>query len=179
MEYVLVALRWVHVLSVVTLVGGLIFQCCVLLPGLKVLSDEQRTALREAMRGTWAKCVMVTAGLILLSGIVNIGITFPRTDFGGPKGLYHGLVGLKLLLAFVILYIASLLSGRSAAAHRFREKEGMWLNVVVFLGIIAICVGGVMRFIPREPKVRAEEPAPAAQSAPLLANCLSLAGRSV
>jgi hypothetical protein len=72
------------------------------------------------------------------------------------------LFGIKFLLALVVLYIASLLAGRSAAAERARQNAKTLLTVNLALATIVVCLGGYMRTIDRTPKGTA--PANAAES---------------
>jgi hypothetical protein len=81
-----------------------------------------------------------------LSGIVNTVLIVREYKFDGP---YHPLLGVKILLALAIFYIASMLAGRSEAAERFRQKAPFWLNVNLFLSILLICIAVWMRLIDR------------------------------
>src|SRR5690606_34932763 len=103
----------------------------------------------EAIRRRWAMWVGISAGLLLLSGIVNTVLIVQEYQL---EGAYHGALGAKVLLALGIIYIASLLAGRSEAAERFRQKTSLWLNINVVLTILLICVAGWMRLGDRTPK---------------------------
>ncbi|MFC1758102.1 hypothetical protein ACFL2H_04955 [Planctomycetota bacterium] len=148
-------LRWVHILSAITLVGGTIFMKYALLPGLKSLEAEQRETVAASIRGFWSKCVMATSGLLLISGFVNLFriMKIYGTNFDGP---YHAMVGIKMLLAFAIFALASILSGRSSNAQKLRQKESMWLNVNIGLAIAVVCIAGYMKSMDRTPKDAAE-----------------------
>jgi hypothetical protein len=60
-------------------------------------------------------------------------------------------------LALAIIFIASTLAGRSAAAERFRHNEAFWLNLNLALSVLLICVAGVMRMTDRTEKSEAAE----------------------
>lgn len=146
-------LRWTHVLSAVALLGGSFFLRWTVVPALSTLAEEPRQALQQAMRRRWAGVVGVASGLLLISGLVNAVLMIKRYEFIGPlSGMYHMLVGVKLLLAFGVFTLAALLSGRSAAAERMRGQHTFWLNVTVALGVTLVCLGGLMKMIDRDAK---------------------------
>jgi uncharacterized membrane protein len=140
--------RWLHILPAVILLGGVFFMRLALSPAVAAYGDEDRRRLYDSLRGRWAKWVMISAGLLLVSGIINT-VLIIKAEEAPPPGLYHGLLTLKIILALAIIYIASLLAGRSEAAERFRQKAPFWLNLNVVLAIILILVGGGMRLTPR------------------------------
>jgi uncharacterized membrane protein len=159
MELAGLALRWIHILAAITLMGGAIFQRFALMPAAAELDDAAHDRLKAAVRGRWSKLVMMSAGGLLLSGLVNIGLLIANYTLAKP---YHMLFGIKFLLALVVLYIASLLAGRSAAAERARQNAKTLLTVNLALATIVVCLGGYMRTIDRTPKGTA--PANAAES---------------
>ena len=156
--FVELALRWVHILSAITMVGGAFFMKFALLPGLKAIDGDQREVVGASIRGFWSKCVMATSGLLLISGFVNVFSIMKTygTNFDGP---YHAMLGIKMLLAFAIFALSAILSGRSANAQKLRQNESMWLNVNVALAIAVVCIAGYMKSMDRTPKdaVEAEE----------------------
>jgi hypothetical protein len=152
--------RWLHILPAVILLGGVFFMRLALTPAVASYGEEDRRRLNDAVRGRWAKWVMISAGLLLLSGIVNT-VLIIRGDSAPPPGLYHGLLTLKILLALAIIYIASLLAGRSEAAERFRQKAPFWLTVNLVLATVLILIGGAMRLTPRVDRTTTERAASA------------------
>jgi len=149
------ALRWIHILSAITLMGGAVFQRFVLLPAAAALPDDTQQKLRAELRGRWSKLVMMTAGLLVVSGLVNfvllvVNCNLDKTEW--PGRLYHMMFGLKFLLALVVLYIASLLAGRSALAERARENARTWLTLNLVLATLVVCLGGVLRQAGRSSK---------------------------
>jgi hypothetical protein len=73
-------------------------------------------------------------------------------------GLYHALVGTKILLALGVFFIASVLVGRSAAFESWRADRAKWLKVMVLLAAIIVAMSGFVKV--RGKKVRATSPAP-------------------
>ncbi|HEV3341392.1 MAG TPA: hypothetical protein VG125_13570 [Pirellulales bacterium] len=148
LDWLAIVLRWMHILAAMTAVGGTIFMRMALVPSVSVLPDDQRKALHEQVRSRWVKFVMGAILFLLVSGLINF---FRRINAGIPadvKGLYHGLFGVKFLLALVIFFLASALTGRAAALARFRQNAKLWLSVNLTLAVIVVCISGVLRFIP-------------------------------
>ena len=155
LDWLAIFFRWIHILAAMTAVGGTIFIRAALVPSLGVLSDDQRKALHEQVRSRWVKFVMGAILFLLLSGFYNF---FRRLNLGIPgdfKWLYQMLFGIKFLLALVIFFVASALTGRAAALVRFRLNAKLWLSVNVALAVIVVCISGVMRFIPTKATVPA------------------------
>ncbi len=157
MEFIRLVFRWLHIFPAVILLGGVLLMRFTLWPSLTALGDDDRNRVFEAIRRRWAMWVGISAGLLLLSGIVNTVLIVQEYQL---EGAYHGALGAKVLLALGIIYIASLLAGRSEAAERFRQKTSLWLNINVVLTILLICVAGWMRLGDRTPK--ADRPTSAA-----------------
>ena len=115
--------------------------------------------MHAAMRARWSKIVAGAIGFLLLSGLYNIAMisihyTLPRW--------YNPLFGVKFLLALVIFMVASLLTGRTAAADKLRaENARFWLNLNIVLAVAVVCISGVLRTAERFYKKPKDEPRPA------------------
>lgn len=149
MDYVDLLLRWVHVLAAVTAAGGIIFWRLVLLPAAGRLADEERQHVLDAVRGPWAKLVMLATLALLVTGLVNAVRII--TAYELPPA-YSWLVMAKLVLAVGFFYLAARLSGRSEAAGRFRQRLPFWMNVALALVIALVLIAGYMKNMPRTPK---------------------------
>ena len=66
-------------------------------------------------------------------------------------GLYHALVGVKMILALGVFFIASALVGRSKGLAFVREKRVFWLRLLV---TVAFVIVGISSFV----KVRGPGP---------------------
>ncbi len=170
MEIVDLLLRWMHILSAIALMGGTIFMRFGLHPALSAISAENQKAIKAAVRGHWAKWVMATSGFLLLSGIVNI-VRFTQLKVVDPMP-YHAIVTVKLLLALVIFFIASVLVGRSKNADKFREKAVFWMNLNLVLAVVVVCMGGFLRSLHHPPKAgdATEKPAASAPAEPKISS---------
>ena len=144
-------LRWIHILSAIILVGGTFFMRFSLSPTLQAQDEGTRNSLLGLWRPPWARWVMLTSGLLLVSGLVNAVRIIKAYQF--PDAPYHALVALKLVLAFVIFWIIAVLARRSATAEKFRTQLTKWLTINVVLATITVLVAGYMKVTPHVPKV--------------------------
>jgi uncharacterized membrane protein len=134
--------RFVHIYSAIVLAGGTLFMRFALLPGLASMGAEQKTETLNSLRPFWAKIVMASSGLLLVSGLYNAAqkaMSFQLSEF------YNGLLGVKILLALIIFFLAARLSGRSAAAEEMRRSAQFWLNVNCALAFVLIVIASVLK----------------------------------
>lgn len=143
----LLILRYMHILGAIALMGGAIFMRFALVPSAGELADETRRDLHERVRSRWAKVVMISAALLLISGVANLGLA-ARFEFKSDVS-YSMLGGIKFLLALPVFYFASVLSGKSATAKKFQANAKFWLTLNLVLALLLVLLGGYMRFIPR------------------------------
>lgn len=163
LDWAAIVSRWAHILAAITAVGGTIFMRAALVPSVGALDEASRKTLHEGVRSRWVKFVMLAILFLLASGIYNIIMKEKQLKSveQGAKSLYHMLFGIKFLLAFVIFFLASALTGRSPAFARLRENARFWLTLNMILAIIVVCISGVLRAIPLK-QVAAEPPKAAA-----------------
>jgi uncharacterized membrane protein len=147
-------MRWLHILAAITAVGGTIFARFVVLPSHHVLSEADRQRLHAEMRAKWSKIVGASIGFLLLSGLYNIYVIEAHTLAPATYKWYRPLFGIKFVLAFVIFGIASLLSGKTAAADKLRQNAKFWMNVNIALAVALVCISGFLRTAEKTPKNR-------------------------
>lgn len=134
--------RIVHVGTAITLIGGSVFTLYVLLPATKTLSEDAHRQFAAAINGRWKRFIHGGILLFLLSGFYNYFRAIP--DHRGD-GLYHALLGTKMLLAFAIFFFASVLVGRSARTQPMRENKAKWLRVIVLLAVVIVGFSGFLK----------------------------------
>src|SRR5262245_42354391 len=150
----LIILRYMHILGAITLMGGTIFMRLALLPIVQEMEPAAKADFHQRVRSRWAKFVGMAAGLLLVSGVINLAMA-GRYQFEPVLGIakgYHMIVGIKFLLALPIFFIASMLMGRSQAAQRFQGQARFWMNVNLALALSMVLIGGALRFVPRQLK---------------------------
>jgi hypothetical protein len=150
--FVNLALRYLHILGAITLMGGTIFMRLALLPTLQGLDGEKRSAVHDGVRSRWAMVVGIASGMLLISGIANLGLA-ARYDYRVPGDVsYSMLGGIKLVLALPIFVLAALLMGKTALAKKVQANAGLVLNINLVLAIILVLIGGWMKFSKRDIK---------------------------
>lgn len=150
LDWVGILLRWLHVTAAICAAGGAIFARLVALPALGTLPTESRSALHEEMRRRFMKLVMASIAVLLLTGFFNYLVYQVPVHKGQP--LYHGLMGLKILLAFAVFFLASALTGRSPAMQWIRDRRSFYLGWNVVLALAVVLLGAVLRSIPHSLK---------------------------
>lgn len=144
--------RWFHILPVIVLVGGTVFMRLSFVPAAEEQSAS--TELREAMRRRWAKWVGISVLFILVTGLYNAVTKIMGYEL---SPVYHTLVMVKLGLGFVVFFLASLLSGRSAKAQKLRESELKWLNILCATMLILVLVAGYMKLVAADAPKKVKE----------------------
>ena len=131
--------RVLHILGAVIIGGGLFYIRT-------ILSPSGVEACFAGRRVVWARWVGVATFLLLASGLYNFFVILKQSKAPGGTPLpstYHMLFGIKTLLGLVVMFVAAILAGRTAAAERARSKMRMWLNIG-WLCVMAIIVLGAM-----------------------------------
>lgn len=146
MEWVNVASRWIHVGTAIVLVGGAVFQRFVLLPAASGLPQDARDELRARIGARWKLFVMIGIVLFLATGFYNyLAVAAPAHRDDPQRGLYHGLMGMKIILSLVVFFLASALVGRAPALESFRQSAPKWLAVTVLLAAVIVGIAGYLK----------------------------------
>jgi putative copper export protein len=142
-DYVQLLSRWLHITAAVAAGGGVIFMKLALHPATETLPGDTRAEVREAVRSRWAKVVHGAILVLLLTGLFNFMVIIKTYDV--PKGIYHGVFGLKFLLAMGIFFFGSVLVGRGELAKKLRTNAGKWLSVVVALLLVLLLASSTLK----------------------------------
>jgi uncharacterized membrane protein len=146
MSYLPIVLRFLHIAPAVIAGGATIFVRMALLPALATLPEADRLRVKETIDRRWRVVVMTCITLLLVSGIANFVLYQAPTHKGQP--LYHALFGVKFLAALVVFFLASALSGRSAALAPIRANARLYVGVAAVLVLLIVFISSVLRSIP-------------------------------
>ena len=146
-------LRWAHVLAAITALGGLLFVRFAFVPTVDELGKETADRLHAGVRRRWLPWVIGAITLLLASGLTNyilmIRLVKDAPELWGGDWMrqtgYHGLFGVKFLLAMIVFYLASGLVGRGASTQWIRNARKQWLSVTIGLGLAIVLISGWMR----------------------------------
>jgi uncharacterized membrane protein len=150
-----ILMRWLHIGSATLAIGVPIFMYFVLMPAARATMDQQAyQTFRDRLMARWRVFVMAMITLLLVSGVywllfvVNLKHKVP---------LYHALLGVKILAALGLFFLASALAGRSATFAPIRANERKWSFINMALGILILLCAGVIHMLPNK---RATPPTP-------------------
>jgi len=146
MSSLAVVLRWLHIVPAVAAGGAMIFAQVALLPALASLSDAERLRVKETIDRRWRVVVMACVALLLVSGIANFVLYQAPVHKG--QSLYHALFGAKFVAAMIVFFLASALSGKSAALASIRANSRFWVGAAATLVLVVLLISGVLRSIP-------------------------------
>jgi uncharacterized membrane protein len=137
--------RILHVGTAIVLVGGTFFVWFVLQPAATLtLSDADHARLRGSIVQTWKRVVHLGIALLLVSGGINYYRVLADASHKGD-GLYHALLGTKMLLALAIFFVASALVGRSAKFEAMRQNSRKWLALNLCLALAIVAISGFLK----------------------------------
>ena len=152
MVVVQVLSRWVHVGTAIVVLGGSVFMRFVLMPAAQPLPEAEHNALRDRLLSRWKLWVMVGIALFLASGFYNyLAVGVRRLEdnpqLADKKGLYHGLMGVKIILSVAVFFLSSALVGRSPALEGFRRDRRKWRGITVLLAALVVAIAGALKVL--------------------------------
>lgn len=126
-------MRWLHITSVATLIGGMLYGWLVLVPATALLAADARKALTDKAAALYRPLVFSAIASLLISGAYNLA-TNP-----GHQTLYYILLSVKLLLAAHVFAVGVLLVTKNPE-HRGRLLAGSAIS-----GLIIILISAYLR----------------------------------
>lgn len=148
-----VLMQWLHVGSVVLMIGGFFFLRVVLLPAAKVLPDARKTQLIDAAFRRFRVIVWISLITILVSGVYNF-ITFliatSNQTVTDPKlapdySMYIVVLGVKFLIVTLIFILGIALTFPYPVYAPIQKHPAPWLNLTLILSLIVIFLSTYLR----------------------------------
>jgi|SRR5215469_13120348 len=133
-EALTLIMRWLHIASVASLIGGMIYGSAVMMTSVGELAPEARKALEEKTAVFFRRIVVVAIVCLTLSGTYNIVI------HTGHSKLYHALFGVKLLL------VAHIFASAILATQPNNPRRGRQMASAAVSGLIVIAISAWLRF---------------------------------
>ncbi len=125
-----VLMRWLHISSVATLIGGILYARLVSIPSAEALSADVRELLDHRAASLYRPLVYSATAALIVSGVFNI-LSTP-----GHSTRYHILLGIKLLLVLHVLSVGFLVV-KPENPRRARMMTGMMISGLVIIAISA------------------------------------------
>jgi len=132
-----VCMRWIHIVSVVTLIGGFIYARFVMAPALATLPQPEREAAGKSSVNAFRPLLLTVLVTALGSGAYNYA-----TKGVYPPG-YHMWIGIKLLLVLHIYVSAILYSVRESNEVK-RNRTALSITIA---GLIVIGIADYLRYL--------------------------------
>ncbi len=136
-----IAMRWLHIVSIVTILGGFVFARFALYPALRELPAADGQAMGSKIAAKFRALLYTAVATALLSGFYNY-LTKPSY----PRG-YHMWLGIKILFALHV-FAASILYALPGAAD---AKRSRWAMGIVLSGAVIVLISAYLRWISLNP----------------------------
>ena len=128
-----ILMRWLHIASVATLIGGMLYGWLVLVPAAGVLAADARKALTDRTAALFQPLLFGAIAALLLSGGYNL-LTNP-----GHHARYYLLLAIKLLLAAHVFAVGVVVVTKNPE-HRGRLLAGSAIS-----GLLIILISAYLR----------------------------------
>ena len=125
-----IVMRWLHIASVATLIGGMIYGWQVMVPASAELTEEVREKLAGRAAALFRPLVFSAMAALLISGAYNLATT------PGHHTRYYILLTLKLLLVAHVFAVGIVLVTKNPP-HRGRLLAGSAMSGLVIMLISA------------------------------------------
>lgn len=131
MDLVAFVNKWLHLLSIITVLGGTIVMCLSVLPAVQTEEGPNETG-----RKVWRSfgIIMGIAWLVVLAtGFFNLVLVSPHVNKG-----YHMIVGIKMALALLMFGLAMMVSHPLPALSGLQKNRNPILIVIIALGVLTV-----------------------------------------
>jgi hypothetical protein len=132
-----VCMRWIHITSIVTLIGGFIYARFALAPVLATLGESESGRLGRRVVESFRPLLYTVLITALGSGLYN----YLNKAIYPPH--YHMWIGIKFLFVLHIFAVAILYTLPDAS----EAKRSRWLTGMVITGLIVIAISAYLRWI--------------------------------
>jgi hypothetical protein len=132
-----VSMRWIHITSVVALIGGFIFARYALAPALATVPEPERGSLGNKIVGNFRPLLYTVLVALIGSGLYNY-LTKPSYP---PH--YHMWIGIKFLFALHIFAVSVLYT----IPHAEQVKRNRWLSGMIWSGLIIFAISAYLRWL--------------------------------
>ena len=129
-EILTVIMRWIHISSMATLIGGMLYGRLVAAPSIAELSPDAREALAGQAANRYRPLVWAAMIGLVLSGVYRL-LSTP-----GHRPFYQMLFGIKMLLVLHVFAVAILIV-KPVNPRRTRMMTGVMISGLTIILISA------------------------------------------
>ncbi len=130
-------MRYVHIVSAVSAVGGLVFLSVCLSPATRLLDDGFSDTWMKMIRHRFHRVVWISIGGLIVSGIYNWAMLAGVYKAMGPVG--GAIIGTKVLLAMILFTVVWL-----GSSGILKPKAAQMINL--HLAAVIILLASVLRY---------------------------------
>jgi uncharacterized membrane protein len=131
-------MRFLHIISVVTLLGGVIAWRFAVIPATQSLAADVQTKLGNAIAAAWRPVMLTAMAGILLSGIYNY------VNKTAPAPAWQAVIGIKFLLVLHV-FAAGFLATSPSNQRRTRQLTGVAIS-----GMVIVVLSAVLRYLSQQ-----------------------------
>jgi hypothetical protein len=126
-----ILMRFLHIVSAVTLVGGVLAWRLGALPAIEPLAADVKTRVGNAIAASLRPILLTAMVLLLLSGLYQYMTVANKTP------AWNAVIGVKFLLVLHIFAVGFLATGQNSA-RRSRQLTGVAISGVVVIALAAV-----------------------------------------
>ena len=131
-------MRFLHILSAITLVGGALTWKFAFIPATEPLSGETRSKTGDALARAWRPFVIAAILGSLISGTWSF---IGKMQGGILPAAYQPIIGIKILLALHVFAVLWLVTAPG------NQKRARQLTGVVFSATVIVILAAVLRWL--------------------------------
>ena len=171
MELVTFFNKWLHLVSIVGVLGGTAFALLVMAPLLR--NEAKDSPLAKGMWKRFASSIAILWIIVLVTGFVNLFMVSHSVNSS-----YQSILGIKVLLALLMFVLSVLLAHPIPAVARFVENRSTWLMTLMIIGIAILGLSAHLN-ISRVTGAGLKSPATTAASTPATPSASAAPGTSM
>ncbi len=136
MDFVII--KFLHVASAGIVMGGVAFALWALMPSMGGIDPEAAEKLMGGVIPRFGRMIWIVIALLVLTGIWMLVVV---TGAGVPRPLYHSILGIKVILALGIFFIAFGVLAPVKALESMRQNRKRWMVINIHLIAIVFFLG--------------------------------------
>jgi hypothetical protein len=128
-------MRFLHILSAVTLLGGVIAWRVAAIPATAPLAVDMRNKLGNAIAAAWRPVFFAAVAGLLVSGI------YAYLNKGTVTPAWQAVIGIKFLLVLHVFAVGFLVTMPN------NEKRSRQLTGIMISGVVIVALAAVLRYL--------------------------------
>ena len=136
MDFVII--KFLHVASAGIAMGGVTFALWALMPSMGGIDPETAGKLMGEVVRLFGRMIWIVIALLVLTDIWMIVVVAAA---GVPQPLYHSILGIKVILALAIFFIAYGVLAPVKALESMRQNRKRWMVINIHLIAVVFFLG--------------------------------------